>query len=127
MTVLGMPQMSQMGPISKSCLFWVVTWPLGVEVAISTKMCTYVSFFTPWAFGWYLDVPLKVKCATLIVYSRHFSRNRLAMGIKLGRHSLATRTSFNAKGYVFDVCTRYSPDRIQISCTNFQLKSEKKL
>ena len=31
---------------------------------------------------------------TLIVYSRHFSRNRLAMGIKLGRHSLVTRTSF---------------------------------
>ena len=69
-TVLGMPQMSQMGPISKSCLFWVVTWPLGVEVAISTKMYTYVFFFTPRAFGWYLDVPLKVKCATLIVYSR---------------------------------------------------------
>ena len=37
MTVLGMPQMSQMGPISKSCLFWVVTWPLGVEVAIQRK------------------------------------------------------------------------------------------
>ena len=35
MAFLVMSQMSQMGPISKSCLFWVVTWPLGVEVAIS--------------------------------------------------------------------------------------------
>ena len=37
------------------------------------------------------------------VHSRDFSRNRLAMGIKLGRHSLATRTSFNAKGYVRNI------------------------
>ena len=33
--VPGRPRMSPNGPISKSCLFWVVTWPLGVEVAIS--------------------------------------------------------------------------------------------
>ena len=53
------------------------SWKVGtaiiwVEVAISTKMQLYVFFFTPRAFGWYLNVPLKVKCATLIVYSRDF-------------------------------------------------------
>ena len=67
MTVLGMPQMSQMGPISKSCLFWVVTWPLGVEVSISWGVTHITRFFIVWAVRRYLKRFRRVKCARELI------------------------------------------------------------